>query len=231
MSSTEHYRESRPKVVISWSSGKDSCFALMEILRSGNYDVTGLITTVTSEYGRVSMHGIRERLLDRQAEELGLPLTRVEIPARCTNEFYESLMEEAIERLRTAGTDYVAYGDLYLEDVRKYREERMRASGIEPLFPIWGRSTSKLAEEIISSGIRAKIVCLDPRKVSRSLAGMDYDYGLLSALPDGVDPCGENGEFHTFVYAAPIYRNGEIHVKEGATVERDGFVFTDFDLP
>lgn len=213
-------------VLLSWSSGKDSAFALGEIRKSSDYEVIGLLTTVTRPFDRVSMHGVREALLERQAEAVTLPLWKVPLPHPCSNDEYERRMGSILGRARSLGIRHVAFGDLFLEDIRSYREDRMKAVGMECLFPLWHRETSALAREMIAAGVRARICCLDPRKLDRSFAGREFDSGFLEALPVGVDPCGERGEFHTFVTSAPGFRE-PVAVQVGETVEREGFVFTD----
>jgi len=214
------------KALLSWSSGKDSAFALHEVLRSELCEVVGLLTTVTGEFSRVSMHGVREELLDRQAGSVGLPLLKVVLPHPCSNEQYEQAMRPVLERARSEGVQAVVFGDLFLDDIRNYRESRMMAVGIECVFPLWHRDTRELAQEMIGAGLRARICCLDPRKLDRSFAGREFDSELLSALPPAVDPCGEHGEFHTFVTESPEF-HVPVTVKVGETVEREGFVFTD----
>ncbi len=216
----------RPKAVVAWSSGKDSAFALHEVRRSGDFDLAGLLTTVTDDYRRVSMHGVREEILDAQAAALGLPLTKVRIPATCTGELYAEKMAAAVAALSADGVSHMVFGDLYLEDVRDYRVRNLAGTGIEPVFPLWKRDTRMLAETMIASGMKAILACIDPRVLDRSLAGHDYDEALIAALPDGADPCGENGEFHTVVTAGPMF-SAPLSVTRGQTVERGGFVFTD----
>ncbi|HXQ94714.1 MAG TPA: ATP-binding protein [Thermoplasmata archaeon] len=218
-----------PLAVVAWSSGKDAAFALEEVRRNGTLQVVGLLTTVTTPYARISMHGVRESLLSAQATSLGLPVTRVEIPAPCPNAVYEAAMRVALAELSESGVTHVVFGDLYLEDVRRYREERMATSGITPVFPLWGRPTDELARTMIASGLRATVVCVDPRKLPASFAGREFDDRFLSDLPPGVDPCGENGEFHTFVHSLPSFRR-PIACSRGPVVEREGFVFADLDL-
>ena len=215
-----------PKAFVSWSSGKDSAYALHEARRLGLADIAGILTTVNEVYDRVAMHGVRSALLDRQIEALGLPAIKVPIPSPCPNEVYESRMEDACERIKAQGVRHIVFGDLYLEDIRAYRIEKLAAAGMEPVFPLWKRDTASLAREMIASGLSARIACLDPRTLDRSFAGRRFDAALLRDLPDGVDPCGENGEFHTAVTAGPMFAR-EIAVRLGETVERDGFVFTD----
>jgi len=219
----------RPKAVVSWSSGKDSAFSLHEVRKAGELEVVGLLTTVTRTFARVSMHGVRESVLDAQARAAGLPLYKVEIPSPCPNEVYERLMGATIERLREAGVSRVVFGDLFLEDIRAYRESKLRGSGVEPVFPLWGRPTGSLAEEMIASGLRARIVALDPKLLDPRFAGRAFDRELLADLPPTVDPCGERGEFHTCVTAGPMF-SAPIPVVPGEVVHRDGFVFADLEL-
>ena len=217
---------SRPTAIVSWSSGKDSAFALHEVLRSGEVEVVGLLTTVTAAFGRVSMHGVRETLLDQQADALGLRCWKVSIPSPCPNEVYESEMARALADFLALGVSHVVFGDLFLEDIRKYREANLFAAGMTGLFPLWKRDTARLAREMIASGLRATLTCIDPRRLDRSFAGLTFDAALLDALPSDVDPCGENGEFHTFVSAGPMFAR-PIEIELGEVVERDGFVFAD----
>jgi uncharacterized protein (TIGR00290 family) len=188
----------------------------------------GLLTTVTEAFERVSIHGVREELLRRQADAVGLPLTVVRIPYPCPNPVYERAMGEALARVRSDGVRHVVFGDLFLEDVRQYRESRMAGVGMECVFPLWGRPTAPLARAMVESGLRARIVCLDPRRLPRSFAGREFNDSLLNDLPPSVDPCGENGEFHTFVTESPMFR-APIVVRSGTVIERDGFVFADFE--
>jgi uncharacterized protein (TIGR00290 family) len=218
----------RVRVVVSWSSGKDAAYALHELRRSPGYEVVGLLSTVTKEYDRVSMHGVRRSILEAQARALGLPMLRVEIPANCRNEEYDTAMGAAVDRLRRQGVEAIAFGDLFLEDVRAYREARLAGTGLRPVFPLWGRPTHSLARAIIAEGFDARIVCLDPRHLPAALAGRRFDAGLLAELPSGVDPCGERGEFHTCVLAGPDFER-PIEVRPGPVVERDGFVFADLE--
>lgn len=185
-----------------------------------------LLTTVTETFGRVSMHGVREELLDAQAAAVGLPLYKVRIPFPCPNEVYEQAMRRALAAAAEEGVRHMIFGDLFLEDVRRYREERLRPVGVEGVFPLWGRPTGALAREMIGSGLKARICCLDPRRLPRSLAGRPFDADLLAELPADADPCGERGEFHTFVWDGPEFR-APIPLRVGETVERDRFVFTD----
>ena len=189
-------------------------------------EVTALLTTVNQAFARVAMHAVREQLLEAQAEALGLALVKVPLPWPCPNDAYEQAMERALAEARSAGVSHVVFGDLFLQEIRKYREERMAGTGLTPLFPIWGLDTRALARKMVGAGLRAFITCVDPRRMDRSFAGRIFDSSLLDALPAGVDPCGENGEFHTFAYAGPMFRH-EIDARVGRIEERDGFVFAD----
>lgn len=216
------------KVLMSWSSGKDSAWAL-HVLRGDGADVGGLLTSVNQTAGRVSMHGVREEILAAQADAAGLPLYTVPLPWPCTNAIYESRMEVAVRNAVSAGFSHVAFGDLFLEDVRAYREERLRGTGLTPLFPLWGRPTAALAADMIAGGLRARISTLDPRVMPRDLIGAEFDATLLARLPGGVDPCAERGEFHTCVVDGPMFRQ-PIDVTTGEIVEREGFVYGDLLL-
>lgn len=215
-----------PKAFVSWSSGKDSAFALHEARRLGLAQIAGVVSTVNEVHDRVAMHGVRHVLLDQQIAALGLPAIKVPIPSPCSNEIYEARMAEAWERIKARGIRHVVFGDLFLEDIRAYRVEKLSAAGMEPIFPLWKRDTAALAREMIARGLSARIVCLDPRKLDASFGGRCFDADLLRDLPDGVDPCGENGEFHTVVTAGPMFSR-PISIRIGRTIERDGFVFTD----
>jgi uncharacterized protein (TIGR00290 family) len=212
-------------LALSWSAGKDSALTLWTLRREGR-EPAALVTTVTESYDRISMHGVRRELLQRQAEAVGIPLVEVPIPPGCSDELYEQRIEQAFAASTLAGVDTVAYGDLFLEDVRAYREERLAAAGRRGIFPIWGLDTTKLAHDFIDAGFAAMLICVDPRKLDPSFAGRAFDEELLADLPAGVDPCGENGEFHTFVHSGPIC-SAPIACIRGETVERDGFVFCD----
>jgi uncharacterized protein (TIGR00290 family) len=217
----------RKRVVVSWSGGKDCAWALHELRRDPLVDVVGLLTTVNAAFDRIAMHGVRAALLRAQAAAAGLPLCEVPIGWPCVNEAYEAAMSEAIVRIRQAWSPtHVAFGDLFLEDVRAYRESRMQSTGLEPLFPLWGRPTRALAGAMLEAGVRTRIVCLDPGKLPRALAGRLLDQALLDELPADVDPCGERGEFHTFVAEGPMLR-GRIEVAPGEVVEREGLVYAD----
>ena len=217
---------SKPRALVSWSSGKDSAFVVHELRKQGDIQIVGLLSTVTDMHERVAMHGVRVALLERQAEELGLPLYQVVIPNPCPNQIYERRMAEAIESAQRAQVTHIVFGDLFLEDVRRYRETMFARSGIQPLFPLWQRSTRELADVMIASGLKAVVTCVDPQQLSSSFAGKDYDATFLANLPEGVDPCGERGEFHTFVWDGPMFGN-PIQIDIGETVKRDGFIFTD----
>lgn len=216
----------RPRAWLAWSSGKDSAWALHTARLQGRVDVVGLLTTVTEPFDRVSMHGVRVELLEAQAAAAGLPLVKVPIPAPCPNEVYERVMSEAISQARREDISQMLFGDLFLEDIRDYRERQLDGTGIKACFPLWGRPTRELAEEMIDGGLVAHVTCLDPRKLPRELAGRRFDRTLLADLPDGVDPCAENGEFHTCVTAGPMFEN-PIAATVGEVVEREGFVFAD----
>ena len=216
----------RPKALIAWSSGKDSAWALHEACRSGNLDVVGALTTVTDTFARVSMHGVREELLRAQLNAAGLPVTIVRIPFPCPNEIYEREMATAMSAAKAQGVTHIVFGDLFLEDVRAYREKNLAGSGITPVFPIWGRPTAAMAREMIAAGVKAHLAVVDLKKLPASFAGRKFDDAWLASLPAGTDPCGENGEFHTFVSAGPMFSRG-IPVTVGETVEREGFAFAD----
>jgi uncharacterized protein (TIGR00290 family) len=216
----------RPKAWLAWSSGKDSAWALHSIRQKGDFEIVALLTTVNRDHRRVAMHAVRESLLEAQAAATGLPLVKVMIPSPCPNEFYEKAMSEAMLRARAEGVSHVAFGDLFLEDIRAYREKQLASCGMTPVFPLWRRDTRRLAEEMLAGGLSAYLTCIDPCKLDRAFAGRRFDADLLAALPSSVDPCGENGEFHTFACAGPMFRNA-IAVALGEIVERDGFAFAD----
>lgn len=217
------------KILVSWSSGKDSAWMLHELRRDGVGPPAALLTTVNESADRVAMHAVRTALLAAQAEAAGLPLITVPIPHPCPNEIYEARMAVAIARAKADGFTHVAFGDLFLEDIRRYREERMAGTGLAPIFPLWLRPTGALAREMLEGGLEAYLTCVDPRVVPASFAGRRFDAALLSELPAGTDPCGERGEFHTCAVAGPMFSR-RIAVTPGATVERDGFVFADLQL-
>jgi uncharacterized protein (TIGR00290 family) len=217
---------SRPKALMSWSSGKDSAFALHELLRANEVEVVGLLTVVNSTYERVAMHAVRRALLEAQARALGLPLWTVELPWPSSNEIYEQAMSSAVRRAREAGVEAIAFGDLFLEDIRAYRERQLAGTGLAPIFPLWGRATDALARTMIDEGVRAVVTCVDPKLAPAALAGRAFDAALLEELPAGCDPCGERGEFHTFVFDGPRFA-APLDVEVTDVVERDGFVFAD----
>lgn len=214
------------KTLLAWSSGKDSAWSLHVLRQHGDVEVAGLLTTLNETHDRVAMHAVRRSLLLAQAEAAGLPVTIVPIPSPCPNDVYEAAMAAALAGARAEGVEAVAFGDLFLADIRRYREERMAGTGLVPLFPLWGRPTRALAEEMIAGGLEARLTCVDPRVLPASFAGRRFDRDLLRDLPPGVDPCGENGEFHTFTFAGPMFR-APIGVRPGEVVTRDGFVFAD----
>ena len=213
------------KIVLSWSGGKDSAMALAT-LRQFDVSVHALLTTVTDPHERISMHGVREELLRAQAEAAGLPLRVVRIPESSTDETYEELFARETDALKEEGVERYAFGDLFLQDIRDYRERQLGRSGLKAVFPLWGLDTGQLAENFVRHGFKAIVVTVDPKQLDPSFVGRDYDLAFLSDLPPGVDPCGERGEFHTFVYAGPVF-DGPIAVRRGEVVERDGFYFQD----
>jgi uncharacterized protein (TIGR00290 family) len=218
----------RPKALIAWSSGKDSAFALHEVRRSGDYDIVGALTTVTENFGRVSMHGVREEILTAQLDTARLPSIRVPIPYPCPNEIYEQRMAAALAEVKAQGVTHVIFGDLFLEDIRAYREQKLAGTGITPVFPLWLRPTQALAREMLRCGIETWLVCVDLKKLDKSFAGRRLD-AIIDDLPQHIDPCGENGEFHTCVTSGPMFERS-IAVTRGDVVERDGFAFADLKL-
>ena len=216
----------RPKALIAWSSGKDSAWALHQARRTSDVEIVGVLTTVTGTFARVSIHGVREELLRAQLAAARLPATIVRIPYPCPNDVYEREMAAAMAQAKADGITHMIFGDLFLEDVRAYREQKLAGTGITPLFPIWHRPTGALAREMIAAGIEATLIAVDRKKLAADFAGRRFDAALLAAFPPGIDPCGENGEFHSFVSAGPML-NGKIPVKVGETVERDGMAYAD----
>jgi uncharacterized protein (TIGR00290 family) len=214
------------RVLLSWSSGKDSAWALHELRRDPNVRVEALLTTFNAAADRVAMHAVRRELVERQARAAGLPLWDAPLPSPCSNEQYEAAMRIVVARARDAGLTHVAFGDLFLEDVRRYREERLAGTGLEPLFPLWRRPTLELAGEMLAAGLRATLTCVDPKQLDGAFVGRAWDAALLAELPGSVDPCGERGEFHTFCHAGPMF-DAPIDVDAGARVDRDGFCFVD----
>lgn len=219
-------RDASREVWLWWSSGKDSAWALHTLRVTPGLRVSRLVTTLNGAAERVAMHAVRRRLLEAQARALGLPLTQIELPSPCTNAEYQRAVEPVLEAAVREGVPCMAFGDLSLEDVRAYRLSLLERHPIEPLFPIWGRDTRALSEEMLARGLRAYVTCVDPGAVSAKLAGSLYDAAFLAALPEAADPCGENGEFHTFVFDGPMFKRG-LSVVPGEVVERDGFVFAD----
>jgi uncharacterized protein (TIGR00290 family) len=216
----------RAPILLAWSSGKDSAWSLHALRQDPALEVVGLLTTLNEAYDRVAMHAVRRALLEAQAEAAGLPLVVVRIPSPCPNETYEAAMAAAVADARARGITGIAFGDLFLEDIRRYREKQMSGTGLSLHFPLWGRPTAALAEAMIDGGLQARITCVDPRVMPKDLAGAAFDRALLARLPAGVDPCGENGEFHTFAWDGPMFRR-PVPVRGGEVVTRDGFVFAD----
>lgn len=216
----------KPKILLSWSSGKDSAWTLHVLRQRNEVEIAGLLTTINTHFDRVAMHGTRHVLVQMQARAAGLPLWEVPLPWPCANEVYEQAMSAACVSAIQQGISAIAFGDLFLEDVRRYREDRLRGTGFEPMFPLWGRNTRELVEEMLDGGLRARIACIDPSKMSGEFVGHDLDRDLLNRLPAGVDPCGENGEFHTFAHAGPMFSE-PISIKDGECVTRDGFLYAD----
>lgn len=216
----------KPKVLLSWSSGKDSAWTLHVLRRENEVEVVGLLTTMNEQFKRVAMHSTRHDLVRAQAEATGIPLWEIPLPWPCSNEQYELAMGRACAQAVEQGIAGMAFGDLFLEDVRKYREDRLKRTGLHPLFPVWGINTKDLIHEMLNEGLRARIVCVDPKKLPGYFAGQEISRELLTQFPPGIDPCGENGEFHTFVHGGPMFAH-PIPIQSGEIVTRDGFVFAD----
>ncbi len=216
----------QPKTLLSWSSGKDSAWSLHVLRTRQDAEVVGLLTTINEAYSRVAMHAVRVELLEAQAKAVGLPLWKIPIPSPCSNAEYEAAMLAAIQRAKAEGINTFAFGDLFLEEIRRYREECLRGTGISPLFPIWASPTRELVREMIDAGLRARVTCVDPKQLPASFVGREFDAQFLADLPPNVDPCGERGEFHTFAYDGPMFRY-PVPVQLGEIVEREGFVFAD----
>ncbi len=214
------------KTIISWSSGKDSAWALHLLKQEKDIELVGLVTTVNQTYKRVTMHAVRLELLKEQAKAVGLPLDVLSIPHPCSSDEYQEVMQAYINRLETEHIDCMAFGDIHLQDIREYREQNLKRTSIKPLFPLWGMSTRQLANEMVSNGLRAFVTCVDPKFLLPSFAGREFDRSFLSDLAEDIDPCGENGEFHTFVTDGPLFHHS-LNVRVGDVVERDGFVFAD----
>ncbi|HEX6880602.1 MAG TPA: ATP-binding protein [Terriglobales bacterium] len=217
------------RILLSWSSGKDSAWSLHLLRQNSEYDVVGLLTTLNSEFNRVAMHGTREEILDAQAGAVGLPLWKVPLPWPCSNNEYEKRMAAVCDRAAAEGINAVAFGDLFLQDIRAYRENQLKGTGLEPLFPLWNLPTDSLARLMIDTGLRAKLVCVDTKQLPASFVGRDFDHRLLADLPFGTDPCGERGEFHTCVFAGPMF-TAPLQVQLGETVLREGFAFADIQM-
>jgi len=213
------------KTLLAWSSGKDSAWTL-HVLRGQGVEVAALLTTLNAEADRVAMHGVRSSLLEAQAESVGLPAWKIPLPWPCTNEDYEARMGEACRQAVAEGFEAIAFGDLFLRDIRQYRERQLAGSGLTPLFPLWELPTAQLARDMVGAGLRARITCVDPKALDASFAGREFDATLLRDLPPGADPCGENGEFHTFAYDGPMFR-GPIGIEAGVVIESNGFVYRD----
>jgi len=215
------------KTLLSWSSGKDSAWALHRLRKVSDVEVVGLMTTVNQLHQRVAIHAVRLELLQRQAEALNLPLHIIDLPGPCTNSQYEAAMQRFVDESKRRGIECMAFGDLFLEDIKEYRETKLSGTGITPLFPLWQSPTDLLAREMISSGLRAVVTCVDPQHLPLSFAGREFNQQFLADLPSRVDPCGERGEFHTFAFDGPMFEK-PVSVEMGAVVERDGFGYADF---
>ncbi len=214
------------KTLVSWSTGKDSAWTLYHVQRDPAFELTGIFCTVNKEFNRTAMHAVRIALLEKQARCLGLPVEILEIPYPCSNTDYERLMADYVARVKARGVTRIAFGDLFLEDIRDYRIAKLKGSGIAPVFPLWGKPTDLLAQEMIDAGVKAVITCVDPKQLPAEFVGRQFDHDFLAALPPGVDPCGERGEFHSFVYDGPMFASA-IDIVVGEIVHRDGFVFAD----
>jgi uncharacterized protein (TIGR00290 family) len=217
------------RTLLSWSSGKDSAWSLYLLRNQTDCEVVGLLTTFNQEANRVAMHGVRRSLVEAQAKAAGVPLWDVDLPSPCSNADYEIIMKETCKSAVQEGIDYIAFGDLFLSDIRAYRQKQLEKTGLQPIFPVWGMPTRELAVSMIESGVRAKLTCIDSKLLAPEFAGREFNEQLLSDLPPEIDPCGENGEFHTFVYAGPMFER-DLPVELGEIVSRDGFVFADLSL-
>jgi uncharacterized protein (TIGR00290 family) len=216
----------KKKTLLSWSSGKDSAWALHVLLQQQDIEVVGLFCTFNEKFERGAMHAVRNELIIQQAERIGLPLQLIPIPYPCSDAEYKTIMGNFIEQAKSQEIDSIAFGDLFLEGIRSYREANLAETGIKPLFPLWGIPTNELSKEMVRGGLRAKVTCIDPKHLPAEFSGHEYDKAFLEKIPDNVDPCGENGEFHSFVYDGPMFK-GKVNVCVGETVTRDGFVYTD----
>jgi len=217
----------KKRAMVSWSSGKDSAWTLHILRQQNEFEIRGLLTTLNIEFDRVAMHGTRRALLEAQAKAVGLPLIQVPLPWPCSNEIYEAAMKKAVEQMLSDGVSVIAFGDLFLQEIRAYREKQLEGSGLTPVFPLWGKPTPCLAREMIGAGLRANIACLDPAKMPEEFAGQELTLELLERLPASVDLCGENGEFHTVVHAGPMF-DAPLQLCAGVSVQRSGFIYTDF---
>jgi uncharacterized protein (TIGR00290 family) len=217
------------RTLLSWSSGKDSAWSLHLLRQQKEYEIVGLLTTFNQAANRVAMHAVRRSLVEAQAKAAGIPMWGVDLPQPCSNADYERIMKETCETAVQPGIEYIAFGDLFLTDIRAYREKQLENSGLQPIFPVWGMPTPELARSMIKSGVRAKLTCIDPKRLAPEFVGREFNEQLLSDLPPEIDPCGENGEFHTFVYAGPMFQH-TLSVDVGEIVARDGFVFADLSL-
>jgi uncharacterized protein (TIGR00290 family) len=215
--------------LLSWSTGKDSAWSLHLLRQQREYEIVGLLTTFNRVANRVAMHGVRRQLAEAQAQAVNVPLWAVDLPSPCSYDEYESIMRAVCKDAVQDGIEFIAFGDLFLRDIREYREKQLRGSGLTPIFPVWDIPTDQLAQRMIDSGLKSKLTCIDAKKLPADFAGREFDRQLLADLPPGADPCGENGEFHSFVYAGPMFRT-ELPVQLGETVTRDGFVFADLTL-
>jgi uncharacterized protein (TIGR00290 family) len=223
---TRKTQTSKKKTMISWSTGKDSAWATYQLQQRDDIELVGCLCTINQEYQRTAMHAVRVELLKAQAKALGLPLTIIELPFPCTNEQYQKIMGDATKVLIESGVQCMSFGDLFLEDIRQYRIDNLADTGIEPIFPLWQKPTKALAQAMIDGGLKTVVTCVDPKQLDPSFAGRVFDESYLADLPEGVDHCGENGEFHTFVYEGPMF-SSPIKIQVGDVVERDGFVFAD----
>jgi uncharacterized protein (TIGR00290 family) len=217
------------RTLLSWSSGKDSAWSLHLLRQQNEHEVVGLLTTFNQAANRVAMHAVRRNLVEAQAKEVGIPLWVVDLPQPCSNADYERIMKETCRAAVQSGIEYIAFGDLFLTDIRAYREKQLEDSGLQPIFPVWGMPTPELAHSMIKSGVRANLTCVDPKRLAPEFVGREFNEQLLLDLPPEIDPCGENGEFHTFVYAGPMFGH-KLSVEVGEIVSRDGFVFADLNL-
>jgi len=216
----------KKRTLLSWSSGKDSAWALYILRQQPDKEVVGLFCTVNQEFERVAMHAVRIELIHQQAENVGLPIQLIPIPHPCSDSEYETIMKDFIEQAKQQGIEYFAFGDLFLEDVRRYREVSLADTGITPIFPLWGIPTEELSKEMVNSGLRAKITCVDPKHLPADFAGQEYGKSFLERIPTNIDPCGENGEFHSFAFDGPMFKKA-VNILVGETVSRDGLIFTD----